>query len=286
MNQDNVVTVGQLVSGAPDAPHSIQTRSERRTRSLPIWLTWIFLVVGGLSVFFLYAHRSTQKIPEFYQVALAINPESYRAAGKQFETQILQLNTDVRNQTEWQALFSQDQVNGWLAFELPDNFPGTIPREISEPRVAISQDQIQLAFRFESTRFSGIVTATGTLFCMEHPNHIGFQIQRVRSGLVPLPIDLWADAIKKGCASAGINMMWTQSDGDTVAIVELPDRFLDLRDRRITLQNIEINDGEVVLSGTSVPIDESRRQASPFWDFPARPRQSSVLGDDQQTLQR
>lgn len=213
----------------------------------------LLLAVAGIGVTVWYAHRSTQFKPKFYQAALEIDPKIYEEAGEEFENQLLQLNTDVRNQTEWQASFSNNQVNGWLAFELPEKFPGTVPHEVSEPRVAFLPDEVQLAFRFVSRHWSGVVTASGTVFCTDQHNQIGIQVRQLRSGMIPLPISQWSEQIAAGCAKSGINLTWSQKDGDTVAIVDLPEKFLDIRDRQITLCNIVIEENRLIMSGTSEP---------------------------------
>ena len=229
----------------------VPPKARRTGRVFRSFWTFSFLAIATLGTLAYFAHRSTQTVPEFYRAALDIAPESYREAGEEFESRMLQLNTDVRNLDSWQASFSQDQVNGWLAFELPENFPGTIPPQVSEPRVAFFENNVQLAFHFVSSKFSGIITISGDVFCTENRNQIGIQIQSVRSGVIPLPMDVWAESIEKSCRKAGIKLMWSQKDGDTVAIVDLPDRFLDIKNRQIILESVEIAEGELLLSGQS-----------------------------------
>ncbi|HMO13807.1 MAG TPA: hypothetical protein PKD64_04600 [Pirellulaceae bacterium] len=254
---------------------STETLARYRRRK---WTVYLLLVLGCVGSLVYYAVQSTQKMPDFYQTALNVDREIYRAAGRRFETQILQLNSDIRAQSEWTAVFSQDQVNGWLAVELPENFPESIPPEMDQPRVALLDDEVQLAFRFTSSRFCGIVKAIGNIFCTEDPNHIAIEIRQVRSGVFPLPIELWADGIKHGCDNAGITMYWTQKDGNPVAIVELPERFLDIRDRRIRVESIQLRSNEIVMSGTSTPIDANQREIAKF----SNPRRSS--NDSQATV--
>ncbi len=52
----------------------------------------------------------------------------------------------------WSAVFTDEQINGWLAADLPEKFPQLLPPEIQDPRVVFAPGQLQLACRYTGSR--------------------------------------------------------------------------------------------------------------------------------------
>ena len=103
----------------------------------------VLIVVGGVAW---YAYRSTQNIPEFYQSALTTPPDLLDQQGQEFESRIFDLQHESHDRGEWQAVFTEGQVNGWLATDLPEKFPDAIPPQIAHPRIRIMDDELEIAF--------------------------------------------------------------------------------------------------------------------------------------------
>ena len=68
------------------------------------------------------------------------------AKAKHFVASSLQLRNDITNERDWQAVFTDGEVNAWLAEDLVTTFADQIPAEVHEPRVAFEPDRITLAF--------------------------------------------------------------------------------------------------------------------------------------------
>lgn len=220
----------------------------------------VLAISVGLSAFF--AWRSTQSVPEFYQSAIDREPESWKQAGEELESQLLQLNSDVLNQEYWLAEFTAEQINAWLVMELPAQFPNTLPKEVSDPRIAFAEEEVKLAFRCTSKKFSGIVSGSVNVFCTGKPNQLAVQIKNLKSGVVPLPISPWAEKISRGFAKHDITVTWSQKDGDTLALVDLPDKFLNIQGRRVSIDAVVIQDDLLKMSGQSAPVDRITNQTN------------------------
>ena len=107
-----------------------------------------------------YAYHLSQKEPEFYQVALRQTPEFAKAKGAELETTVMEVYNAVLEQGPWRGEISQDQINGWLATELPQKFPEMLPEDVvGDPRVSIVKGEIRLAGRAQYQGVKGIVVA-------------------------------------------------------------------------------------------------------------------------------
>src|SRR5262245_4542537 len=112
-----------------------------RKRLLLIVAAAILLIAGGLG-FFSY---QVQQVPQFYEQAIAAPVVQQQQAAEHFEHQALKLQNQIRREEDWRLEITADEVNGWLATVLPEKFPGVLPPDVSEPRVAIAPDRLHIA---------------------------------------------------------------------------------------------------------------------------------------------
>ena len=65
---------------------------------------------------------------------------------RELESRATALYSDARQVGQWQALFTAEQINGWLATQLVQNASGELPANIRDPRIAIASDVLTLGF--------------------------------------------------------------------------------------------------------------------------------------------
>jgi hypothetical protein len=218
-------------------------------RLVRISLVLAMLAVAALALLLVGGYRATQHVPEFYQKALARKPTEQKAAADQLERQVLQLHNEARKPGRWEARFSQDQINGWLASDLPVKFPGALPDGVSAPRVAIETGRMQLAVRYEQGDISTVLSLAGDAYLTDRPNEVAVHIQHVRAGAVPVPLAQFLDNIAERANDAGLPLRWTQQDGDPVALVKLPLDREEFKGQQLQVERLQIADGEIVVSG-------------------------------------
>src|SRR5206468_2359420 len=68
---------------------------------------------------------------------------------KRFVAQSLQLRNDICNEPTWMAVFTDQEVNAWLAEDLVTEFADQLPPEVHEPRVMFELDRVTLAFELD-----------------------------------------------------------------------------------------------------------------------------------------
>ena len=87
-------------------------------------------------------------MPEFYRAVLEVDQERAAANGFQLEQNLVRLQNAARTKQPWRVELTQEQINGWLVSDLPEKFPGSLPEQIQDPRVAIEDDILKFGFKF------------------------------------------------------------------------------------------------------------------------------------------
>lgn len=215
-------------------------------------LGFILLIGGGLALW-----RASQSVPDFYEQALVIEVPDLEEAGDELERQVLELHNDVQDSGQWRAEFTDDQINAWLAVDLPAKFPKATPAGVSDPRVAIADGQILAACRYDSPKLSSVVSLALTIQLTDEPNVIAIQIKNARAGAVPLPLKSILDKVASEARRTEVPVRWSQTDGDPVALVTIPDESDRYENRRIHITGIEFFEGRVVLTGETETTDRS-----------------------------
>jgi len=222
---------------------------------LGLFLCLLAITVGGVCW---YVYRAAQVVPDYYQALLEQPETEMDEAGDQFETELLELQNSAIELGNWQAAFSQDQINGWLSTDLPQKFPDTLPPTITNPRVSLKKDELMILFRFDSPKLSGIVECSGDLFCTEEVNQVAVRIKYIRSGVLSLPITKWTDDITKIFKSKGLETQWVEDNGDPMVLVNLASRVSNDSDQTIVIESLEILKGKVVLQGVTVEPEDKK----------------------------
>ena len=206
----------------------------------------LLLLVGG-GAYWLYS--ASQDVPDFYSEALHIAPEAADVAGDEFSQNAVALAGSVREEGDWTAYFTDDQINGWLAADLPEKHPTLLPPEFSEPRVRILENQAQIGIR---CKLGGISTVAwiDVSVSMTEACEAAVRFRRVRAGSLPLPQSEVLDAVSQVAADLGLVLRWTTIDDDPTAIMSLPP--LDERGLRYELTRLKLADGKLLIAGRTI----------------------------------
>jgi len=216
-----------------------------------IW-TLVFVVAGLLLLLaggaFLLL-KAAQQVPDFYREALKAEPAVQKKASDEMLRQATALASDVKKEGQWHALFTAEQINGWLAVDLVKNHPLALPQGVSDPRVAIDPKRLTMACRVRRIGFDGVVTLTIDAYLPE-PNVAAFRIRSVRAGWVPIPMDWILDRVGEIAKRLELKLQWRQLDGDPVALFSIPSTR-DENDNVVRVEAIQIGEGEIYLSGST-----------------------------------
>jgi hypothetical protein len=212
-------------------------------------------VAGGVALLLYSASRHE---PQFYQQALRVEPELQREAGDELEKGVLQLHNTARTEGRWEAVFTEAQINGWLAADLPEKFPHLLPAGTDQPRVSIDPQRIKIACRYQRGSVNTVISFDLTVDLTSETNTLAVRVSKVRAGALPVPLKRFLAPITKASANSDITLRWGQADGDPVALVTVPHQHEDYSHREIYLETIEIRDGEIALAGRTQKSGENQ----------------------------
>jgi hypothetical protein len=195
--------------------------------------------------------QASRHEPSFYRQALRVQPTQAAEDGANFEHEVLELRNESLETGNWEAAFTAEQLNGWMAVDLPEKFPAMLPRGVEEPRVAIEDGLVRVAARYRDRTINSIVSFALELQLADEPNTIAVCIRDVRAGALPIPIATWLEKVQKALGDSELAVRWSQSSDDPVALVQIPISSDGSPQRHWTLESLAIEDGEVRVSGST-----------------------------------
>lgn len=208
-------------------------------------LVVLLLVAAGA---FWFAYRASQKVPEFYERAMAVDRAVQQAGSDQLLQRTTALVSDVKKPGRWQALFTEEQINGWLAVDLVRNHSNSLPSTISDPRVSIEPDRATFACRVQQGRWRSVLSLTIDVY-LSAPDTVALRFRRARAGAMPLPLDTLLAQAAEAARRARWRVNWSQIDGDPVALIPLEP--IDKPRARIEIDTLSLRQGEIYVAGTT-----------------------------------
>ncbi|MBA3311796.1 MAG: hypothetical protein M3552_02115 [Planctomycetota bacterium] len=201
------------------------------------------LAVGGSAIGLRWA--ANQK-PDFYKTALAEAPPRAvrQEAAREFAEQTAQLVRDLQYSQTWEQEFTQAQVNGWLAEELPERYGDRIPRGVSDPRVQFVDGLVRIGFQLKSKRFEGIVSLDLRPSVPE-PNRLAISVESLYAGLLPLAPVSFIDDVSKQLDKYEVEHEWQVADGHHVLLITV----VPNRGDRPILEELVVDDETLRIAG-------------------------------------
>jgi hypothetical protein len=249
-------------------------KSVRRWGLILVTLCTVATLVGVVTLVIVY--RSLKQVPDYYQQALKVEPELQERAGDELEKRVLQLHNEVHHSGRWEAVFTAEEINGWLAVDLPEKFPDAVPAEVQDPRVAIEQGKLLIACWHDSPQLKAVINLELEIHLMDEPNVIAVRVSQARAGLIPLPLRNYLTLITDAARQADVSLKWTQVDDDPVALITIPRNHEDYLHGEIRIESLSLDDGQLYLSGTT-DSEPSAGDASTAVKLDSLPKQPSSL---------
>ncbi len=219
----------------------------KRWLQLGLGVISLLLVIVAAVLFFL--QRAAQHVPEFYAAALQADPAARRIAGQRMTKAAAALASDVQREGPWQAVFSEEEINGWLAVELVEKHADLVAAAVSDPRVKIEPDNLTLAFRYRDGRRSVVVSLSVDAYLVE-PNVVALRIRKARAGSLPLPLEKILREVSRSTDQLEWRIDWRQAGGDPVAQITIPPLGAR-KNRQAQIQTLRLERGRILLSGAT-----------------------------------
>jgi hypothetical protein len=213
-----------------------------KRRWMILGLILVLLIGTPLVLWGLISHQ-----PEFYRELVTAPPEQRREKARKFVAQSLQLRNDVMNEPRWEAAFSDQQVNAWLAEDLVNHFADQIPPGVRDPRVRFEMDRVILGFKLDDGPFPSVITVMARARVPDE-NVLALTLEKIQAGMLPIPADQLLDKITAHAQAHGLDLRWEREGHLPVALIRYSPHS---RRRDIVLEQLEVLNGQIRLSGRS-----------------------------------
>jgi hypothetical protein len=218
-----------------------------------------------------WGYWAAQSVPPFYAAAVSVPPERQREAGDRLLESAAALVSNVQKEGEWQAIFTSEQINGWLATQLDETFPGLLPEYVLDPRVTVGPDGILFGCRYLKGNVETVVSLKAELFVNES-NVLKVRLRHARAGAFPLPLGNVLEGVTRVATDLELQLSWLQADGDPVAVIRLHPSDDKVFYR---LEKLQLGDNEVFVAGYTVPREsDGSPVASPAKPLAAVPSET------------
>ncbi len=185
--------------------------------------------------------------PSYYLAMISLPHDQREVKAKRFVAQSLQLRNDIVNEPTWEAVFSDQEVNAWLAEDLVRHFADQLPPEIRDPRVLFEMNRVILAFQLAKGGVQSVITVVAR---PSGPvgNTVELTLEKIRAGILPVPADNVLDRIIEHARRHGVDVQWQRRDGYPVVILRYTP---NLAREDVQLEELEIRNGQIRLAGRS-----------------------------------
>jgi hypothetical protein len=249
-------------------------------RRLATCLTAGLCALAALLLCGLYG--AARHVPGYYAEVLDVPREAHRQSSDRLLENAAALAGNVRKPGDWRAMFTANEINGWLAADLMKMLPGVLPAGVIEPRVRLKPGCVCVACRYVDAALESVVSLEADVY-VKQPNVLSLRLRRARLGALPLPMGKLIEGLTAAAREADLRLSWMQADGDPVAILRLHSPH-DSAGTAYSLETLEVGEGELFIAGhTSYPSLPSDGTQSPD-GAPAGPLASSA--DEKEKLQR
>lgn len=185
--------------------------------------------------------------PPYYRRMVALSQAHREVRAKHFVAQSLQLRNDIVNEPTWEAVFSDQEVNAWLAQDLVTHFADQLPPEVRDPRVLFEMDRVVLAFQLDKAGVQSVITVVARPRIPAR-NTVELTLEKIRAGILPVPADNVLDRIIDHAQRRGVDVTWQKREGYPVVVIHYTP---NLTREDVQLEEVEIRGGQIRLAGRS-----------------------------------
>ncbi len=237
-----------------------------------------------------WSYRQSRQVPEFYAQAIASQKLIDPAATPPPRSD--RFHRAANRTGRWRVDFDDDQLNGWLAQELPRRFERLFNKGVSAPVVSVDDGALRAAvhYRSASGRIDAIVSARLSPSMTRQPNLLAIRVSELKLGALPIPVDPFIRKISREAAGGDLDIRWDFTDEGPVALVQVPETHPHYAVAPVVVERVELNAGQLTVAGHSGVLAADRyRPTGPVHHFvsfrpppvPGRGLDPTRCGDDQ-----
>jgi len=214
--------------------------------------TFLILIFLGAAITLIVAwvlYRALTYVPPFFAERLGERREIWKEPSDQFLQRATTLGNLIRKKQPWEGVFSEEQINGWLALEWPAQKPQFTDFELGETRVQLADNRVLVGTDVTFKYLKGVFWLQLEPILAE-PNYLLIRIRDARLGRLRLPMTWVTEALTRVVTDVNQSHHWQQMDADPVLAVRF-DFTEQLKGRRPQWTQLQISPGQLYLAGTT-----------------------------------
>jgi hypothetical protein len=235
----------------PDDFEPSQPAQSRRLRRFFLAVSLLFAVVavlGGLIIPAPAFHR--ERLPP--GGPLAGRPAAVAAAAaeqdaRRLVTAVSGLHADIMRVGHWEALFTERQINAWLAVDLPRNHPELLAGGATGPRVEFLPGRVRAAVRLGRKPLAASIWIEAEVKLRE-VNQLGISLRAAGLGRLPLPRGPLLQELARRLDRIGLVTEIRRLDDQPLLLVYIPSTH-EAGGLSHWLRRLGITSGELVVTG-------------------------------------
>lgn len=210
---------------------------------------WLWAGVGGGAIAVVLAAAGfARHVPAFYREALvAADPVQAEALSRRMLSKASALHAAFGRAGAWDAVIADDEVNAWLAVDLPRNHGRLLPEAVSAPRVAFAPHRVQAGARVGAGPVSGVLWVEVEVR-LRGVNQVGLTLVDARVGSLPLPRGPLLREAARRLQALGLVTDLRRNETGPLLVVSLPATY-DAAGTGKKLESLAVTDGELLLAG-------------------------------------
>jgi len=201
--------------------------------------------------------------PAFYRPLLvpAVGGDEAEALARRAVTKASAAHAALSRPGSWDMALSAEEINAWLAVDLPRNHPQLLPRRVTQPRLVFEPGRVRAAARVGYGPLSAVVSARLAVL-LHAPNQLAITLEEARIGAAPLPTAALLRELGRRLARLGLVTEIRPRDGGLQLEVFVPSTH-DAGATSTWLESLAIGAGEMLLAGQTRTAAEARPAAPP-----------------------
>ena len=205
------------------------------------------LLVSGLILFIVF--RAANHVPEFYQQAIVLSPDQQRQFRDELQEQFRELKTDVARKQRFEIALSEQQINGWLATTLMEQYADKLPAGMRDPRISIQEGEVRIGCRYQKGGIDSVIWLIADVELTDQTNVLEIRLRGLKAGRIPFSLEQFQARITSALSRADLKVSWVDGTADLTAQVQLPDQFKGLETKTVQFEKIDLQEGSLLLSG-------------------------------------
>jgi hypothetical protein len=205
------------------------------------------LGAAGATLALLFRHE-----PAFYLRCAVPSGEQRKQASDEFEAECVRLANGVWNKRQWDARFTEEQMNSYFEEGLlkEHHAERPMPEGVYSPRVSFETDKVRVGFRYGTGIGSTVISLEVRAWLIaREPNAVALEFQSIHAGALPISSQSILERFFEFARQRDIDPTWYRYNGHPVLLLRFQ---ADPNRPTFQLQRLELRNGMLLIVGRSL----------------------------------